>query len=442
MNTEPRIQDSREVGLGVKSYDNVIPRLRDRRSNPIPRRYVSGPTLVTPDPEALLETARTYATSPQEGARLYPWLKSRAALAADANMRQVRDEMYARIEENNARAIRELEPLEQDLEQAEQRVRQLQPDAIRDAAQLGIERAPSQRLLPFREHEPISLTELAGELGVPTPEPRPSWWDRTGYKLMCALGGGGLFGLSLGLLAGKIELVDFAAEWLVIALFVVFGIMLITVVGGVIWPMMKAIGGSLYRRQIKLPDYSHAVLWFKVIFTLGFVIAAIVIESKVEQLGLLKVVAENSSLHGMQISKSEMLWVSLMLIVPIVGFYIVSGLTEGERLANLVFLEAERAKRRRDLTSDQRFNEAARALEQLCSAIEHRNQIKARLNDIRSQLRFELTLREEQRLEDLQMDVIRYSQEAEDVMLAADTRDGSWLWSLQKRSLWRWLRRR
>lgn len=442
MSTEHRLQESRAIGLGVKAYDNVTPRLRDRKSNPIPRRYVSGPTLVTTDPEALLETARTYANSPQEGARLYPWLKSRAALAADVNMRQVRDEIYARMDEDNQRVLSELDPLQVRLESANERVRALSPEAIRVAGELGLHREQGQRLLPFLPHEPITLEELAGEIGVPAPEAHTSWWNLTGYKLMCAIGGGGLFGISLGLLADKIELVDFAEEWPIIAIFAIFGIMLMSVVGAVIWPVAKSVGGMLFRRVVQFPSFEAWLLGFNVSFLVAFVSAVIIIESKVEQLGLLKVITESTTLHGVSITKGELLWVSLMLIVPVAGFYLVSGLCDGERRACVALLHSELNKKRRKLVDHLGFGAAIRSLEELACAVEHRNAIAAQVEQLKGRLRYELTLEERHRLEDLQMDVIRYSQEAEDVILAAGSKSGAWLWSMHRRPIWRWLRRR
>jgi hypothetical protein len=442
MNPERTLLDAREIGTGVKSYDNVIPRLRDRKSNPIPRRYVSGPTLVTTDPEALLDSARAYATSPQEGAKLYPWLKSRAALAADANMRQVRDEMYARMEAANQRVSSEVDPIQSQLELADTRVQALAPEAIRTAGELGLAREPGQRLLPLLAHEPVTLEEIAGEHGVLMPEAHSSWWTRSAYKLVSALGGGGLFGLSLGLLADKIELVDLAEEWPVVAVFVVFGILLMSIVGAVIWPISKSIGGMLFRRLVRLPAFEPWLLGFKISFVFAFVALAIVIESKVEQFGLLKVVSESTTLRGIVITRAEMLWVSLMLIVPVAAFYLVSGLCEGERVASANFLQSEHAKRRRQLVEQPRFGKAVEALEELASAVEHRNAIASQVEQLKSRLRYELTLEERYRLEDLQMDVIRYSQEAEDAMLAAGSSSGSWFWAFQKRPFWkRWGRR-
>ena len=418
------VQEEMEVGLGVKSFENIIPRLRDKRGNPIPRHYVSCPTLITPDPEALLETARAFADSPQEGVKLYPWLKSRSALATDANMRQIRDQLYARIEKGNDEICGQILPLQQQLSQSDALVAKLASEALPLAANLGLVREPGQQLLPFLSDEPVSLEGLAGELSVPAPRPAAGWFDKIGYKLMCAVGGGSLFGLSLGLLSDKIELVNLSEEWPIIALFVLLGVMLMTIIGGVVSPVMGSIGDAAYRRGIRTISVETAALILKLIFVAAFVWAAIIIESKVEQLGLLKVVTESVTLKGTTISKEELRWVSLMLVVPVIGLYIISGLMEGERRANLAFLMAEQGKRRKAIAQHPRFSSAVAGLEALRTALVARGELKARIEQLEGQLRDDLSIEEKRQLEDLQMDVITHSQDAEKALLAlvSDTR--------------------
>lgn len=406
------------VASDVRSYENVIPRTRDKRGNPIPRRYISCPTLVTTDPEALLETARVFGDSPDEGLKRYPWLKSRAALAADANMQQIRAQMHARMGTVNEALKEQVKALEKQLARSDELLADLAPEAVSHAAILGLAREPGQSLLPMLGDEPVSLEELAGELSAPTPDPQVGWLDKVGYKLMCAVGGGGLFGLSLGLLSDKIELVDLAEEWPIVALFVVFGIMLVTIIGGVITPITRSIGDSLYRRGIRLPKTEAIAAGLKFAFVAGFVCAAIAIESKVEQLGLLKVVAESSTLQGSTISKAEMLWVSLMLVVPVVGLYLVWGLTEGERRANLAYLRSQQAKRRRLVMDHPGLSGAVAKLEALRIALSVRAELKARIDQLNSEIRDDLTVEEKRQLEDLQMDVITHSRGAEQALLS------------------------
>ena len=67
----------------------------------------------------------------------------------------------------------------------------------------------------------------------------------------------------------------------------------------------------------------------------GLVLALVMIESKVEQLGLFKALGEQNSLEGFHIAQGDLFWVSLMLVIPTVACYVVLGFREGERLANL-----------------------------------------------------------------------------------------------------------
>ncbi len=296
--------------------------------------------LITLDPEALTETADAFTKSAEEGRSRWAWLKAKNAIAASDNASRLGSEFECRRLSENAKAEAMIAKLESDVQETDQALGPLLCELSAVASPLGFSSITERSDLEFLEHEPISLEELAGKHNVPPPEEKLSWIQRTGHKLLAGIGGGTVFGISLGLLTGKLKLLSLSDEWPMILLWSVLGMAVMTLVGASLFPLAKSLGGQLYRQGKYLPWLKGIQCLTTLLVLVGLALAMVMIESKVEQLGLFKALAEQSSLEGVHVSRRELLWVSLMIVIPIVSSYIVLGLNEGERQANLAALRS------------------------------------------------------------------------------------------------------
>ena len=177
----------------------------------------------------------------------------------------------------------------------------------------------------------------------------------------------------------------------------------------------------------------------------GLVLALVMIESKVEQLGLFKALGEQNSLEGFHIAQGDLFWVSLMLVIPTVACCVVLGFREGERLANLAQLRALRHEVRQEIRLQGAYS-ATCALHQQVQYLRLQDaSVEAEIEAHRARIRAEFTLEEKERLEDMEMDAAMASWEAEDSMLDSSRdpessqprklRDGLLGWLTSKLSL-------
>jgi hypothetical protein len=412
--TKPRTRQA-------KPLSHVIPRRRDGRGEAIPKRMVTMRPLVTLDPEALIETAAAWSRSPEEGLSRMPWLKAMNAIAASNNALALRAELEAKMERENAEAQSRLAALEPALKTAEEDLNRLESELALALAPFGLADVGERPSLDLCEDEPASLDEIAGRYNLPVPELKSSWVHRTGYKLLAGIGGGTVFGISLGLLTGKLELVSLAEEWPMLILWSILGVVVMTLVGASLFPLAKDLAGRLYCQGRRLPWLASLQAVFTVVFLVGLALAMVLIESKVEQLGLFKAIGEQTSLRGFHIAQSELAWVSMMLVIPTVCSYIVLGLHEGERLANLVHLKGIRRQLQEALRADPAYATACSLHCQVRHAQERRNEALAEVHQHKDRIRSELTIEEKQRLEDMEMDAASASWDAEDAMMVPTT---------------------
>lgn len=422
----------------VKPYSNMIPRRRKPNAQPIPRWIVGTRPLITLDPQSLSETADAFGVSVQDGARCIPRLKARNAIAASENARSLWLQTEERMAVESAKAQTKLMELEPKCEALAARLEICQAELASLLAPLGLGPVDGRCDLQFQEGEPLTLEELAGKHDLPPPEEHVGWWVRAGYRLLAALGGGTVFGVSLGLLTGKLELYSFEAEWPWMLFWAILGSSVMCLAGASLYPLARSLGDQLYRKGVRLQWVQMLQALLNFMLLIGLVVSLTLIESKVEQLGLFKALGEQSSLKGFRISQGDLFWVSLMLVVPTLASYVVCGLREGERLANLARLKAMRSDLREEIRSRPTFSLVCAQFERIRALSARKEEIEAQIALQKALIRSEPTAQEKERQEDMEMDAALASYDAEDYLLGL-CREGEGS-SYRKRKPWNWLR--
>jgi len=402
----------------LQPYTSIVPRRRDVKGNPVPRRYIYAPPLINLDGEALIEAAQAGRSGGHSAADTFAWLKARNAIAARDNYRELVLDTWRRIEETNARSEKELETLRPRLEELRNQETEIASEVASLLAGMGIVSETVGPALVFGEDAPVSLEELAGEHGLPPPDQGASWAHRIGYRLAAIIGGGTIFGISLGLLTDSLQLVDLSSEWPWLLIWSALGMTVMALIGAALTPLAQEIGCELYCRSVSLPWLKRVLLIFNALFLAWIGVAAIEIESRIEQLGIFKSLAEQSSLQGIAISRADLGWVSLMLVVPALCSYVVLGLIEGERRANLARLKFLQAARRSEIRAHPNYAPASAAIERLRRLQDELDRQRSAVLEIESQIRYELSPEEKLRLEDAEMDVAGHSLAAEDLLRA------------------------
>lgn len=417
MNREQGLVPSPDGENRVRPFSNIIPRRRNRSGEPIHRRFVWTRPLVALEADALVQTAAACATDPVEGRKRLPWLKALNAIAASENAVMLRQELEAGMARENAEAQARISELQPALRAADDEMRRLTDDLESVAAPLGLRSALERADLDFAEDEPASLEELAGKYNLAPPEEHAGWAYRVGYKLLAGIGGETVFGISLGLLTGKLELLSLSEEWPMLVLWSGLGAIVMTLVGACLFPLAKELGDRSDRLGRRMPWLAGLQAVFTLVFLVGLAVAMIRIESKVEQLGLFKAIGEQSSLTGFHVAQADLGWVSLMLVIPTVCSYIVLGLKEGERLSKLAHLKALRQHHRERLCALPAYAKACSLRRQVQGARECQAKLEAEVQALKNRMRTGFTTEEKERLEDMEMDAAAASWDAEDAML-------------------------
>ena len=430
MNNTQQQNQSAPLGLDhpanndeVKVFSNAIPLNRDRHRNPIPRRHIFLRPLVTLDKAALIETGEAFLRSPEAGGRHFPWLKAKNAVAADENVKNVRAAIEQKMAADNLRIQTQIDCLTPVLEDWKTREAESKAKAAGALEGIPISFSPDSPKLDFGPSEPLTLEELAGQESLPFPE-AAGWWEKRGYKILSAIGGGTVFGMSFGLLTEKIQLINLSREWPMIAVFALIGITLMTIIEGIFPSIGRSLGCSFYRRGNSSPRTGAALFVATVALLIGLFIVVVMIESRVEQLGIFKGIAASTSIHAIRISQNDLFWVSLMLVVPVVACYTILGIAEGHRIANLVHLRGLLAKRKTDIRVSAAFANAASLHQLMRLTITERQRLESKLAELEHALRYEMTQDELERLEDMEMDATAHSWATEDAMLTVASTDG------------------
>lgn len=397
-------------------FSNVIPRKRSKEGHPVPRHHVYMLPVVTHDADALRAVAETSKESPEDALRHMPWLMAMNAIAAAENVKTLRDDIVAAKNNRNERARSDLSRLRPELENAKSEERSLSKSLATALAPLGLDvREVHPRT--YIDEGLSTLDELAGEHGLPSPEEKLRGMYGRLHRLTAILGGGALFGMSLGLLTGTLELYSLSEEWPHLLLFIALGSAVMLLVGAALFPLGRAVGDGLYRLGVSSSSFRHMLPITHLLLLLGLSIAFVVIESRVEMLGLFKALTEDASLISTALSQRDLLWVSLILSLPVVASYVVLGMIEGERKANLCKLLSLKADERKRVLDHDLFGQACGLHEELKVARERKTILETNILHLESSIETGLTTVELHRLEDTEMDAIAASYAAEKSLL-------------------------
>ena len=408
------------------TFTNIIPRRRDKYGNPIGRKHVSTPPIASQDAEALSALAETSKEDPEQAKRHMPWLLSVSAIACAENAKAIeQDEIDALNARNDERkqVIEKLSPLVKELKVEE---RDLATDLAESVAPFGQSVASVQGGLNIESSLP-TLEEIAGEHNLAAPEEKLSglygWFHR--YIAIC--GGGSLLGLGLGLLTGTLELTYIEEQVPALVLFLMLGMAISYMIGAALMPLSIGAGEGLTRMGMSNPKLKFLLPLVHIVMLIGLAISFIVIESKVEQLGIFRGLVESTSLTSELLTKSELLWVSLTLVLPLVSSYIVLGLIEGSRRANLCKLLAIRAECRKKLLEDVRLPKAARLQVEHSSVAGELSELASKISATENSIEQELPPRAKDRLENAQMDATGHAWAAQEALMKAGGDERSWL---------------
>jgi|GEM_PF-3309458 len=391
-----------------------IPRTRKTDGEIIPKLTYFTRPLVTLDPEALPEVSKELALDPVAARAKIPWLKACNALSATQNAVLYKKQLEDRLLKENQALEEKIGKLKADLIPIEAELLSTEPLLAEKAVPLGFAQGCTD--LSLENCDLASLEELSGLHHLPPPHEKISWWERCGYKLLAGLGGGAVFGVSLGLLTGKLELVSLQQEWKLLIFWCLIGAIVMNLVGGSLYPLSLKVGKELYVHGKRLPWLRSLQLICLVLLLVALVAVLITVESKIEGFGLFKAISEQTSLTGFRLPKGELTWVSLMLVVPTVSSYVVLGFCEGQRLANLAELKSLRSKAKTALRSDPRFADAARFAQKVQLVKEKKDALILEIGRLVSLQRSDFTTEEKHRLEDMEMDAAGASWEAEDAL--------------------------
>ncbi len=398
---------------GYPPFSNEIPRRRNRRANPVPRRSVSIRPLISYAFEALVGFANNIPKEPDEVSRELVRLKSLNAVEAMNHANGLTSSLYQAQNDKNAKLeekVQELEPI--CLENQEQSL-QAKAEAAAARSILGLSGSVASAALEFGEDEPASLEEIAGEHGLPPPE------RESGLKLKLpavTLLGGSVLGISLGLLINKIELSDLPKEWPLMLLFSILGCGIMAAMELALFSMGESIGSDLYLQSLKSAKAKLWLVWTSIAALAAFMAAAIMIDSRIERVGLFKSSAEDASLHAVKLNPHDLNWVSLMLVVPAVCCFVVLAIKEGKRKANLCKLMAIRHEMRKQLRAEPAFRDACEKQALAYIQSELAASASARVQEVKGQISDRLPLEDRQQIEDTEMDAIAHSWAAEDAI--------------------------
>lgn len=396
-------------------YSNVIPRRRTKTGDPVPRRIVHLRPLMTLDREAirgLLEQGGLGDGNLPALARV----KLASAVAAAENARIVKEELLAKKTAEREQIEAQLRHLESQLTSIRGQIASDEHHLAALTAGFGLKSLDRENL-SFASDEPVSLDVLAGRHGLPMTGSGSSMLS-SGYKLLAGIGGGIVFGVSLGLMTGKLELASLDDElpWLI--LWSSIGITVMTLVGSCLYPLAQSLGQSLFVLQVKQPDMVKIVAVAQALVLAALTLGFLRIESLIESIGLLRGIMEQNILAAFHLTASDSAWASLMLALPTIGSYVILGCRDGHRRATLAHLLSMRQDCITSIIESEQFSRAAALHRRVQRSRDQQARVVDRLTELHGQLRTEFTEEELYRLEDMEMDAAAASWEAEDVLFS------------------------
>ena len=403
-------------------FTHVLPRRRTKDGEPVPGRLVAMPPLVTLDPDALLAFAEEWTQSPESARKRLPVLMAKSAIAAADNAKALRRDLCEKIDGDNERYERELALLRPDLRRLQREERALSARLSSTLAPLGVRYRSESPSLTVEEEDLPSLEDVAGRHGLPTPSGKMSVLYRWPYRAVSIVGGGSVIGIGLGMLLGQLEPYALSENPSALATFLYIGLVVMYLMHVALSSLSTSVGDALYRAERGSDRLRRVVLSMAVLALAVLAVAFLLVEAKVEQLGLFKAVVEGSSLTAVELSRYEAGIVSLMLALPAVASGVLVGLAEGFRRANLCHLSHLQGEVELRIRSDKRFASACALHQALRSVSTRREACEEKMKTLEGLVRTDLTREERYRLQDVEMDAVEHSRQFVSALAGAEPR--------------------
>lgn len=406
-------KQSSNLDARIQPNSHIIPRRRDKYGNPLPDRYIIEPATLTHDVEALDEITTVCINEPESVGKHMPRLLARNAIAMSDNAVLLERKFEAQHERANASVEARLRVLETKRSQTLRNAEKLASKCAEQADALGMTFDPAQTCLDFQVEEPISRSALTGQFQLPIAG-LLRWFAL--FKFLAAFGGGGILGISLGLLSDSIQLVDLSREWPLVTLFALLGICLVAITGAAISSGATTLGSEIFWWATQNPKARKV---FRVVLTASlclYLLLIVLVESRTELRGLVKALLESQSLATIRPSETDLFLVSLLVVVPIVSFYAIFGLVQGMSLACDSFLAFQQHEVRQAIRSKELFAKAKATFQEFRSATTESQELIAQISELQGLRRTELTNEEKLRLQDIQADVSVASWQLEELL--------------------------
>ncbi|MFN8140409.1 MAG: hypothetical protein U0R49_11490 [Fimbriimonadales bacterium] len=390
--------------------DHARPRPRNARREVEGRTYLFKQPLLVHDPESLLELCDQIIADPQVAKRYMPRTKARNAVAAASIAEGLRSDFEARRLSDNTELKARIGKLEAERTVLAEKAELLSSSLAVRLAPLGVSLDTSKESLSFGDDEPVSQSALAGRhmttvsqlmRGLPL------------LKLLAALVGGAAVGINLGLVTDTIQLSDIGREWPILLLWVSIGVVLMLLTGTSLFTLATKGGAAVFWSRMR-----NGRCWIaaavEAMLLLALLASVIVVtESTVERTGLFKALTESQSLTSVKLSQTDLMMVSLLMVLPVVAFYVVTGIIYGDTLAKQTFLSCELEKERKAVRETEAFSLAAGEFQVLRSLLNRIASLDAAIAEWRAKVRDGLTTTERELLHDAASDAFGASWELE-----------------------------
>ncbi len=415
----------------VKNTGHWKPFNRDAEGNPKTRTRIVSPSLIQHDADAALELADALKEGVGDSGQLLKCQAIKNAIKADRNATALREHLVNERNANNERIKKELVEVDKKRDDFLEKESQIAPEAERLLQTLNLQWKGPGVISPLAPDEPISVEALAGLENIPNQLVES---NSRSLDACAVVGGGTVLGVSLGSLLGQLELSNIANEVPQFAILALCGMAIMGLVGGWLKPLAHTVGGVIYRVGVGSPVFKGLVAATWVLLLAVSSYACIAIESKVDQNGLFKAIAEGRRLTVVVLDRSEMLIVSMLLVLPVIGMYVTGKLIAGFSQAAQTHLRGLHHRERQKLLTSADYATLCEICPILAPVRRELIRLEQKSVALEASLRYAFSEQELHQIEDAENDAITYSEEAKALVYPHPVYG-----TVQRRRVWSWL---
>jgi hypothetical protein len=393
----------------LTAFTHAVPHPRNKRGEAVPGCLVADRPLVTLDPDELVRAAEAYIESPEEALRRRPLLLARNALVAQDKVPVQREAITEEREAMNARYEAQLAALRPLLDAARQEATESAARLCAGLAAIGVQFRPGQPSLTVEDGDLPSLEEIAGEHGLDVPSDGPRPLTKFFVNAAGILGTGLAVGVGLGLLTGQVELYDLAGSAPGLAVFAAVGTTVMALVHAALSPLALFYGERLGQAGLRSADVRRRTAVVAGLLLLLLAATFVLIDAKVEQAGLLRAVVENRSLTTTRLGAVEAWLVSLIVALPAVASFVVLGMSEGTRRANMSRLRHLQRLERQRIEEGPSFAACSAEYQRYVHKEALASALECKTAQIEALVRWEDNEHDRQRMQDTEADAAMHS---------------------------------